>query len=338
MRKMLMTLATLALVAGVAWAQETSGPVTEITGFADAAYFYNTSDVNGEFTVDQVEIDIIHRASKKTFVRADLEWVRVGDAHTAQIEQAFMTYTTGGPALDVTLGKFNAPIGFEALDPVDMYQYSHSLLFDHGGPANLTGASVAKIFDGGFDVVGHVSNGWDADAMTGGNVTWGGRGGYTKDELTGHLSIISGKEEDVVAGNPATRTVFDVDVKYEMEKWLFGGQFNVGDVSEETGAGDVDYSWTGLLLMGHMTINEWLGMTFRYDNLNDKDGWNFGTVGGDGQMRQSFTFCPTFSLDENFGCLFELRIDKSDLDGFTNSDGEPADTETKIAFEATYSW
>lgn len=336
MRKLLLTLALLALATAAAPAQETT-----ITGFVDAAYFYDNAAKNGEFTVDQVEVDIVHRASEKTSLRADLEWLRLGDVHEARIEQAFMTYTAG-PGWDLTFGKFNTPMGLEALDPVDMYQYSHSQVFDFGGPANLTGAAVAKALGRGFDVIAHMSNGWDADDMAGKNVTWGGRFGYGNAGFGGGVAALSGKEEEVRLGDdfitPFTRTIFDVDLSYETGRWLFGGEYNQGHVDSETATGDEEHKWVGFLVMTHISLADWSGFTFRYDCFDDQDGWYRDPVDGEYQKVRSFTFCPTFSLDENFGCLVELRINKSDRDGFENKDGEPTDTNTWVAFEATYSW
>jgi len=334
MRKLLIMLAVTAVAAG-AMAGE-----TEITGFVDAAYFYDTAADNGEFSLDQVEINVIHQASPKTLLRADLEWIRDGDTMTADVEQAFMTYTLPR-AWDFTFGKFNAPIGFESLDPPDTYQYSHAMVFDFGAPTNLTGASIAKEFGPGFDIIAHMSNGWDANVMAGKNTTWGGRLGYANSGFDGGVSYIGGNEEEAAeVGDPFTfkRTVFDVDLGYETGMWLFGGEYNQGKVTNRLEAGDVDEEWNGYLVMTHVAYASWTGLTVRYDTFDDKDGHNFMLVDGEPQKLQSITICPTFTLDENFGALVEFRWFKSDRDGFLDKDGVATDTSTHVAFEMTYSW
>jgi hypothetical protein len=339
MRHALLSLAPVTLVllgwtAGAAVAGETEE--TSIHGFVDASYFYDSSAKNGEFGADQVEVDVIHQASERSSLRADLEWVRDGDEYLAQVEQAFMSYSLpSGPVF--SFGKFNAPIGFELLDPPDMYQYSHALVFDYGIPTNLVGASVSDDLGRGFDAVLHVSNGWDADAMTGGNVTWGGRLGYSKGGFAGGVSGLAGKEAPEGA-DAFRRSVVDVDLSYENDRWIFGGEFNVGRVTQLSGAGEVDRDWVGLLVMAHAKLNEWAGLTLRYGSFDDQDGWVFGTVNGNSQLRQAFTISPTFTLDENFGCLAELRIDKSDQNAFVDKDGGPTDSNTSVAFEVTYGW
>jgi hypothetical protein len=320
---------------------------TEFSGFVDASYFHNITVGDGEFGLDQVEVDIIHKAGERFSLRADLEWIKDGDDYKAQIEQGYMTYVCPG-GWDFTFGKFNAPIGFELLDAPDMYQFSHALVFDYGLPTNLTGLSLARDFGEGFDFIGHVSNGWDAGTDKGGDLTFGGRLGYATAGFSGGLSAISGKEEldseaedgdDEEPGDPLKlkRTVFDVDLSYTVGKWLFGGEYNMGQADTEGEAG-ADHEWQGFLVMTHVDYSDWGGFTFRYDYFDDQDGWAFETVDGLPQKIQSFTFCPTFTITEGFGALVELRIDKSNRDGFIDDDGLPTDGSTAVAFEMTYSW
>ena len=332
MRKTILTLAVLTLATG-ALAQD-----TRITGFVDAAYFYDTHAKNGEFGLDQVEVDIEHRASEKTLVRADLEWIKDSEDYAAQVEQAFMTYTVRcGWAF--TFGKFNAPIGFELLDPHEMYQYSHSLVFDYASPTNLTGLKLAREFGRGFDIVAHVTNGWDR-ATADRNVTWGGRLGYAAGGFAGGLAAISGKEEmpPEVEGDPAipfARTVLDADLSYATGPLRFGADLNRGQVDLPAGG---EAEWLALMLMTHVDFNDWAGLTLRLDHFDDEDGFVFGDVDGEFQQRRTFTIAPTFVLDDGFGALVELRIDTSDQDAFLDADGEPTDTTTSLAFEMTYSW
>lgn len=315
-------------IAGVAAA----GPTT-ISGFVDASWVWETAAENGEFGLDQVEIDIEHQASDRTFMRADLEWVKNGEEFEARAEQAFMTYVPRcGWAF--TLGKFNAPIGFELLDAPDMYQFSHSLVFDFGLPTNLTGFSVGKDLGQGFDLLAYGVNGWDQNTEPNANVTWGGRLGYGREGFVGGLSAISGKEQHA-APAPFTRTVLDMDLSYELPGWVLGAEVNRGAV---TLADDTDLEWLAFLVMAHHDFNDWAGLTVRVDQFDDTDGWAFGTVGGEPQVRRSFTLAPTFVLDDGFGALFELRIDTSDQDAFLDGDGEPTDVMTTVAFEMTYVW
>ncbi len=333
------TLVTLVtLVALVPWgsASFALAQETQIRGFVDAAVFFDFASPNAEFGLDQVEIDVEHQASEKTSLRADLEWVRDGATHVAQIEQGYMTYAPrAGWAFG--LGKFNAPIGFELLDAPDMYQYSHSLVFDFGLPTNLTGLFVTRDLGRGVDLVAHVSNGWDRETA-GPNFTYGGRLGFTRGGFGGGVSAISGREEfDSEDASPTalTRTVFDVDLSYLTGAWRFGGEVNLGS-AESTG--EIESDWVGFLVMTHVEFDAGFGLTLRYDAFDDRDGFAFGVVEGESQFRQSITFAPTFALDEGFGAFVELRVDLSDQDAFADRDGEAVASSTFAAFEMTYAW
>jgi hypothetical protein len=68
-------------------------------------------------------------------LRADLEWVKSGAEWALAVEQGYLDYLPSfAPALTFTLGRFNAPIGFELLDAPDMYQFSRPRLL-YGCPA-----------------------------------------------------------------------------------------------------------------------------------------------------------------------------------------------------------
>jgi hypothetical protein len=302
---------------------------TELSGFADGSYVYDVNMEAGEFGVDQVELDVVHHASEKATVRADLEWVKDDQGFVAQVEQAYMAYTRSC-GTTFTFGQFNAPIGFELLDPPDMYQFSHSLVFDYALPTNVTGLAAARALGAGFDIVAYVCNGWDRNAEDNKHPTFGGRLGYTGPGGAAlGLSAISGKEDADLSA--FTRTVFDVDLTYKAGAWTFGGEFNKGTV---TLANNTDQDWTAFLVMAHVMANEWLGLTGRFDSFDDTDGYAFNQA----QTRSSLTFAPTFVLDDGLSTLVEVRLDSSGENVWTDSDGKPTDHAVTLALEVTSTW
>lgn len=352
MRK-LTILTALLLIASGATAQ------TEISGFIDAAHTWNPANEAGEFSLDQVEVDILHQANNNTSLRADLEWVKDGEEFVAQVEQGFMTWES--PCGNVlTFGKFNAPIGFEMLDAPDMYQYSHALVFDYGLPTNVTGASFSRDLTEELDVVAYIANGWDANTMAGKNLTFGGRLGYAKEGFSSGISAITGKQDmageeeftliyddvdptmavgvvrAVSMGQPLTRTVVDVDLAYATGAWTLGGEYNMGSATVAMPTGDADFEWMGLLAMSHYDFNDRLGLTVRYDWFDDADGWAFGAVGEEFQVRQAIAIAPTIAIADKCGALIEVRMDMSDQDAFVDADGKATDSDLNVAFEMTY--
>lgn len=327
-------LATTTLLAGSALADGTT-----ISGFVDASWSLDGNSEAHTFGLDQAEVDVERTVGDGLILRADIEWVKDGDGWAQDAEQGFLAWSPaalGGATL--TFGKFNAPIGFELLDAPDMYQFSHSLLFDHGLPTNLTGVMYARPVGEAFDLSAYWVNGWDVNQAAGdGPETFGGRLGCSLGDLGGvGLSAITGAE--IALGDPADaaddlpfdRTVFDVDLTLTpAEGWLFGGELNLGTVEPDGGA---QADWTGLMIMANRTLSDRVGLTLRYDRLDDADGAVFGN-GAD--VRSSLTVSPSFVLDEGLTALFELRQDMSDHEIWSDADGQATDSALTAAFEVT---
>ncbi len=308
-------------------------PVVNISGFVDVSYYYDDTSGGNTFGLDQVETDLEKGIGETGSVRADLEWVNDGAGGFAlEAEQGFVTFSPGVlNSWNVTFGKFNAPIGFELLDPTDMFQYSHALVFDYGLPTNLTGAMLSGDFGKSFDLTVYLCNGWDLNVDSNTGKTFGGRIGYTRGELgCVGLSAISGAESgpegDILS-------VFDVDLTVTpKDNLLIGGELNFG--SEDIGG--TTASWMGFLLMTHYDFKENCGLTLRYDFFDDSDASRLGS--GIVEKRQALTISPTFSLGNGMGALLELRYDFSDEEVFTDKDGDPSKSALGLAFETTYSF
>lgn len=303
----------------------------QISGFVDASYFYDGSSGENTFGHDQIEVDVEQAIGEIGTIRADVEWVNDGEGGFAlDAEQGYVTFHPSylGP-VNLTFGKFNAPIGFELLDAPDMYQYSHALVFNYGLPTNLTGAMFSAGFDPGIDMCFYVCNGWDQNVDHNTGKTAGGRFGYTYGDLgCVGLSAIYGADGQSEGDH---LSVVDLDVTMTPhERLTLGGEFNYG--SDENG--DDTYHWTGFLMMAHWDFTDWFGTTVRYDFFDDQDGTRLGS--NMIETRQAFAIAPTFSLGHGMGALLEFRIDASDEEVFSNKDGDPAKSATGFAFEMTY--
>lgn len=322
--------AALALLLGAGTAAASEAPVA-IGGFVDASYAGNLDLHSDAFGLDQVELDLTRDLEGKGGLRADLEWVKDGDDWAVAVEQGYLELLLpAGTDTRFTLGRFNAPIGFELLDAPDMYQFSHALVFDHGLPSNLTGAMVATALGERADLRAYLVDGWDVnDLGAPGPKTVGGRLGIALGELGGlGVSGIAGVTADSVNTD---RQVLDVDLTLTPSSTLLvGAEFNHGHLDMDGATAD----WNGLLVMAHLTLNDWLGLTARYDWFDDPDGAVFGLTGG--ETRQAITLAPTFALGEGMGALVELRVDSSSEDVFTNADGEAKGSTTSVAFEMTF--
>ena len=319
-------LATLA--AGAAHAD---GPL-QLTGFATASYGGNFDRRTAQFSLDQAEIDASHELSPNGTVRVDLEWVWDGQAWAVAVEQGWLAYKPEfASQLTLTAGRFNAPIGFESLDPPDMYQITHGLLFTYCTPSNFTGAMATVGLGQGVDVKAYAANDWDLNSENNGSPTFGGRLGWASDgRLSGGVSLVSGMRDPA---QEIRHTVLDLDLTYTPgARVTFGAELNGCQAS----VGGSDASWAGFLVMAHWKLHERLGLTGRYDWVDDGDDLLFGS--GLQEQRSSATLAPVVTLGPGMRLLGELRVDLSNEDVFTGDDGDAKSSTLAGAVNMTYSF
>ncbi len=329
-------IALLVAVSAVGFAYAGDG-MLDVSGFVDASYFGNMNNNSNEFGLDQVEVDLGKTLEEGIALRADIEWVKDGNDWAIDLEQGYLEYRFDFlPTVGFTFGKFNAPIGFELLDAPDMYQFSHSLVFDNCLPTNLTGLMINTNLGYNLDLAAYATNGWDENTETNEVKTYGGRLGYTHCDLfTVGASAILGSFD---ADQTLSRTVIDIDLGVTpVENLLIGAEYNMGSIDVKDGD---TFNWTGFMVMAHYDLNDWFGFTARFDSVDDSDSQLFlNDLGvGLGETRTSLTFAPTFVLGDGIGALIEYRMDSSDQEVFTDSDNEPSKNESVIAFEMTYTF
>lgn len=246
-----------------------------ISGFVDGSTALPVAEgTDLGFSFDGLEIDIMKEHADGVSLRADIDF---GEGF-ADVEQAYVT--VGG----MTFGKFNAPIGWELLDAPDMYQFSHTLVFDYSLPTNLIGFSYARELGGGLDVVVYVANGWDINFADDDKPIFGTRVGYGMAGIAAGLSLIQNDAQDLV---------IDVDATVEMvENLLIGLEVNSGGYRDPI-SGDGELGW---MVMGNYSIpGTPFAVTVRQDGLAEG-----GTT----------TISPSYSFADGAGVLFEYRIGK----------------------------
>ena len=90
---------------------------------------------NLEFFVDSVELDLMKSFGENIRLRADLDFGRLasGSQSAFFLEQAYATANIPlGNGVEILLGRFNVPIGFESVDVVDNDTISKSILIRSG--------------------------------------------------------------------------------------------------------------------------------------------------------------------------------------------------------------
>lgn len=367
--------------------EETVG--LKISGFVDTSFVWNantgdlaTSNATAEdanFSLDQVEIDLEKEITSWLRVRTDIDFEEADGSLTADeiFEQGFVVVTIPMFAAidedgwDVTVGKFNAPIGWELLDAPDTYQFSQSITFLNGIPTNLTGVMLQGNVTPYLDFALYGVNGWDENADKNRDKTIGGRVGVTPfgEYLNVGVSVIHGAESDPNPDDPAEalaaaaleagaegqdnhdqRTVLDVDYTITLpifEGLLIGGEVNIGrdEHAQSTfltapNQRPATAEWFGYFNTIHLDVLSWLGFTYRYDYFDDSSG---ARIDSTPQIWQSHTGAVTIALAEGAGFLVEYRFDQSnlgesDVAPFIKKDGTRDDENSTIATEFTYSF
>ncbi len=313
------------------------GASTVLTGYVDTSLFVNLNKGAGDggqrtsFGLDTVELNITKEINGRASVRTDIEFM--GGA--LNLEQGFVTITDPlDMGVDIKFGKFNAPIGFEAVDAPDMYQFSHALVYDFGIPTNVVGVDLSCAPTDKLGLQVYIINGWNEGVTADNNEfkSVGVRGDVAVSEtLALGLSGIVGPESK--NNNDDFLYTLDADVNFTaIENLLIGGEVNLGGQQDATPDGAA--TWFGFMAMGHYDFSEWLGGTLRFDFFDDSDGIRLGME----DTLIAITAAATFAIADGCGSLVELRIDSSDKDAFTDADGDPSSSQVTLAVEFTYSF
>lgn len=310
---------------------------TKFTGFVDGAYIGQLEQSSHEFSLEQAEIDVTRNLQGNLAVRGDFEWVKSGNGWALDVEQAYVNYSLPMfPQVTWSFGKFNAPIGLEMLDAPDMYQYSHSLVFNNCLPTNLVGVMGAVDLTEQFDLLAYITNGWDQNSDVNEAKTFGGRLGFSHEWIGIGLSGIMGSED---VDQDYMQTVYDIDVTLTpTDNLLIGGEFNIGTISSDLDGVD-DVGWTGFLIMANYGFTDWMSLTLRYDSVDDADGALFGAAGnGEFYTRSSLTLAPNFDLGHGMAAVLEYRMDMAGEDIFLDADDEPTGSNSMVVWEMVYTF
>jgi hypothetical protein len=152
------------VVAGAGYQHFSNNPVTEWTNDGTfpgviGAYIPNVAagippspgQDNFMFYVDDVEIDVVKSFGKNVAIRADLEFGRIasGSFWNFNLQQAYVTANIPvGNGIELMIGRFWGPAGFEAYDAYDNEVISWSILTrSNAYPYVITGAKLRYEFN-----------------------------------------------------------------------------------------------------------------------------------------------------------------------------------------------
>jgi hypothetical protein len=195
------------------------------------------------------------------------------------LTQAYLEFGVPvGSGLNVIVGKFVTPIGFEVINPTQNAFYSHSFLFGFAIPFTHSGVQVKYNFDENFYVSGGINRGWEQSVEdNNGNegLSFLGSVGYNYTPNSGNpinfiVNAIAGPEQADSQGNwrllldlIATTTVGDqltfavnADWAYEDDAAIDGNQAQ----------------WYGVAGYAGYKMSDMFTANLRAEWFNDKDG------------------------------------------------------------------
>ena len=286
--------ALLSLAAGAAGAQEREvtfeapKPVA-VTGFAVGLFSWDREQAANSALASKLAVSLFQAWSDNLYLFGQLTTrVAPGDsgATTTEIEvdNLIVSWTPpGASALNVSFGRFDAPLGFERDDePLNLIP-TNSFNFGLARPSKLTGVAARFTAGPSLELVAAAANGWNVAVDNNRDKTgllraqWIARPG-----LTIGVTGLYGPERDSTSGQ--ARALVSSDVTLEVGRLIAGAELNAGRERAPAGAA---LTWTGVAATGFLRLGSDWGLTARYEYLDDRDG-----VLGAGTILQSLTAGP----------------------------------------------
>ena len=271
-----------------------------IDGFLDmsAGATLGGDDIEAFAGYDQLEVDLKFSFDKLS-AQADING---NDAIT--LEQAFVSYALSDQ-ISITTGRFLSCIGFEAAEPVDMYQYSWSTGIPYPGYQNGVALNINP-----SDIIGVyasvVSGVWDSGDTDLNNPGFEAQLALTPIEgltakvgFAGDITKPAAAPKSAVPAAP-TAEAAESYLKSELNAWVM---YSAGPI---TVAGEVDLlgNWGaegvgGMHFLGmcNYGVTDSAAVTVRFSGIKMDEA----------DMETSVTVSPSYSFNDNWGALIEVK-------------------------------
>lgn len=277
------------------------------SGFVDSSLFapldgFPVGSRGVAFGLGQAELDARFTPDPELEIGLDLNYFPSSALGAADglLEQGFVTWSPdAADGLAITVGKQNAPIGLESLDPVDLATVSGGLIWSYGVPSNLTGLFIKQEVALG-SVQLFTTAEWDTPAAVGGAVI-GGRVDLEQGPLWVGLVATHGPAPE---GETPARTMANLTAGYELGDLTLSGEYLFADVD-----GDQANGWT---LLATQALNDKTNLTVRVDQLKKE----FGDAAID---QADVTFVAGYSPTPHLSTMLEVKQAAVGEDGATTS-------------------
>jgi hypothetical protein len=280
--------ALLCCVAAPAAAQERAVTFEEpqpvaVTGFAVGRADYDRLARSNSFTAGKVGVSLFKPVGD-VYVFAQLTTALEGSETATEIDNLLVSWTPQrANQWTLAFGRFDAPIGFERDDePLNLIP-TNSFNFTYGRPGKLTGVALHYTVSPRFELSSIVANGWDVTVDNNRGKTALLRAQIIPTPwVTVGLTGVYGPERDSTDAHQ--RSLLSGDLTIDRGRLIVGAEVNLGRELE----GGINPTWRGAAVTGFLRLARHLGLTARYDQLEDSDGLLTGTP----QILRSVTLGP----------------------------------------------
>jgi len=243
------------------------------------------------------------------------------------VKEAFFSYLAPvGKGLQIDVGKFVTPAGFEVIETKDDYNYSRGILFSYAIPYYHFGMRAKYAFNDKYSLTGYFVNGWSNVIDNNSGKTYGLSFGWNP---TKKLSIVqnylAGPEQNNL--NTDWRQLSDTVISYAATKRLtLAANYDYGRGDHITGVADPVY-WTGIAGYVKYALNDKYSVSTRYEYYNDHYGFTTGTAGHIQEVTGTFEHpFATHILSR-----LEFRHDIANNPIFTKGSAMPVNSQTTLA-------
>lgn len=310
---------------------------TELSGFVDVYFGYNFNapstrqaqvrnfDVqHNSFGLNLAEVALEKKpaADSRAGFRVDLDYgptatmvsaAEPGGTQTFQnILQAYASYLARvGNGLQIDVGKFVTPMGYESIKTRDNWNYSRSLLFTLAEPYYHAGVRVNYSVNDHFSLSAHLVNGWNNVVDNNGGKTVGVQATIKPSAaVTIVQSYMGGPEQNNDNGD--WRHLVDTVITYTATPTV-SLAMNY-DYGRDTVAGST-VTWQGVAGYLRYQPNSWFAVTPRAEYYDDPNGSTTGVV----QKLKEVTLTAEFKQKDGMVLRVEYRRDMSDTPFFQTS-------------------
>jgi len=322
---------------------EEPSPVA-ITGFAVGRADYDRVSRSNTFTAGKIGVSLFKPVGD-AYLFAQLTTALEDGASSTEIDNLLVSWTPHtANKWSLAFGRFDAPIGFERDDePLNLIP-TNSFSFTYARPGKLTGVQVHYTASPRVDVWGVVANGWDVTVDNN-----RGKTGLARIQVipipwvTLGFTGVYGPERDSSDANQ--RSLFSSDLTIDRGRLIVGAEANFGRDQQSGG----NPSWRAAAVTAFLKMSRQVGLTARYDQMEDTDGLLTGTP----QILRSVTVGPMWYFSTAREGVFSniehtrfhlpqialraaVRADWSSAPFFTDASGALQSSNTKGVLELVY--